>query len=301
MESVKKSIDERALHKREYDSRVNERQMLTKEGKVDISKSLDARLVIMERSETKFEKHNTSSRSGNDADADDADINTVYDEEPMAEVQLIVECNVVAKEQKHVEQPEFNNERGVDQDVEQCHNIRLLPTKLTDNQITEVSNQSLESENIFDVKNDLPKPVTTHYFPKERESMFAKPHHVIAPSSSRNNSISVSTSTLKETYGSNDMIHNYYLEDARKKTQERGRASLIRQKSFGNRVINLKWLWKNKKDEVNNVIRNKARLVAKGYHQKEGIDFEESFAPVARMEAVWIFVAYVACKSFHIY
>ncbi|GJU35062.1 uncharacterized mitochondrial protein-like protein [Tanacetum coccineum] len=50
-------------------------------------------------------------------------------------------------------------------------------------------------------------------------------------------------------------------------------------------VINLKWLWKNKRDEENTVIRNKSRLVAKGYAQKEGIDFEESFAPVARLDA----------------
>nr|GFB83671.1 retrovirus-related Pol polyprotein from transposon TNT 1-94 [Tanacetum cinerariifolium] len=51
-------------------------------------------------------------------------------------------------------------------------------------------------------------------------------------------------------------------------------------------VINLKWLWKNKRDEENTVIRNKSRLVAKGYAQKEGVDFEESFVPVARLEAV---------------
>ncbi|GKA47159.1 ribonuclease H-like domain-containing protein [Tanacetum coccineum] len=50
-------------------------------------------------------------------------------------------------------------------------------------------------------------------------------------------------------------------------------------KPFGKTVIKLKWLWKNKKDEDNTVIRNKARLVAKGYAQEEGIDFEESFAP----------------------
>nr|GEZ98654.1 retrovirus-related Pol polyprotein from transposon TNT 1-94 [Tanacetum cinerariifolium] len=51
-------------------------------------------------------------------------------------------------------------------------------------------------------------------------------------------------------------------------------------------VINMKWLWKNKRDEENTVIRNKSHLVAKGYAQKEGVDFEESFAPVARLEAV---------------
>nr|GEY90991.1 retrovirus-related Pol polyprotein from transposon TNT 1-94 [Tanacetum cinerariifolium] len=66
-------------------------------------------------------------------------------------------------------------------------------------------------------------------------------------------------------------------------------------------VINLKWLWKNKRDEENTVIRNKSRLVAKGYAQKEGVDFEESFAPVARLEAVRLFIAYVAHKSFTIY
>ncbi|GJX76406.1 retrovirus-related pol polyprotein from transposon TNT 1-94 [Tanacetum coccineum] len=72
-------------------------------------------------------------------------------------------------------------------------------------------------------------------------------------------------------------------------------------KPFGKTVIKLKWLWKNKKDEDNNIIRNKARLVSKGYSQEEGIDFEESFALVARLEAVRIFVAYVVHKSFPIY
>nr|GEY33227.1 Gag-Pol polyprotein [Tanacetum cinerariifolium] len=54
-------------------------------------------------------------------------------------------------------------------------------------------------------------------------------------------------------------------------------------KPFGKSIIKLKWLWKNKKDEDQTVIRNKARLVAKGYAQKEGIDFEESFAPDVKM------------------
>ncbi|GJR35729.1 retrovirus-related pol polyprotein from transposon TNT 1-94 [Tanacetum coccineum] len=54
-------------------------------------------------------------------------------------------------------------------------------------------------------------------------------------------------------------------------------------------------------DEENMVIRNKTRLVVRGYHQEEGIDFEESFAPVARMEAIRIFLAYVAHKSFIVF
>nr|GEY33736.1 putative zinc finger, CCHC-type [Tanacetum cinerariifolium] len=72
-------------------------------------------------------------------------------------------------------------------------------------------------------------------------------------------------------------------------------------KPFGKSVIRLKWLWKNKKGKDQTIIRNMARLVAKGYAQEEGIDFEESFAPVVRLEAVWIFIAYAAHKSFPIY
>ncbi|GKA22108.1 hypothetical protein Tco_0708070 [Tanacetum coccineum] len=348
MESVKKSIDERALHKREYDIWVNERQMQTTEDKVDSSKALDASLVDTESSGTTLKEQDTSSRSGNDAHADDADIRPIYDEEPMAEVQTTAEINVFATGQQHTEQPEFNNEGEVDQNVEQCHDTCPLPANVNDNQTTELTNQSLESENIrlkktvaqfqkdflrmeahcvnlelkyqnqalkegqhvakllkenetlkrhykemfdsikttrakniehttsliaknddfkaqlqekgfaiaalknelrkltgnsvntkfakssilgkpalqprrnqlvvrqptafkserprfskqwfasqVDVNNDLSKPVTTHYLPKERESAVAKPHHMIAPGSSR--------------YSSNDMVDRYQL------------------------------------------------------------------------------------------
>ncbi|GJR05515.1 retrovirus-related pol polyprotein from transposon TNT 1-94 [Tanacetum coccineum] len=64
--------------------------------------------------------------------------------------------------------------------------------------------------------------------------------------------------------------------------------------------LTLKWLFKNKHDEENTVIRNKTHLVVRGYHQEEGIDFEESITPVARIEAIRIFLAYVAHKC-HVY
>ncbi|GJU83919.1 hypothetical protein Tco_1291465 [Tanacetum coccineum] len=314
----------------------------------------------------------TSSRSGNDAHADDAYITPIYDEEPMAKVQTTAKINVFTIGQQHTEQPEFNNEGEVDQNADQCHDKCPLPAKLIDNQKTELSYQSLKFENIclkktvaqfqkdflrmeahcvnlelkyqnqalkegqhgqflkvtsneakvkhdidvietinielehkvaklleenetlkrhnkemfdsiktirakniehtaslianndkfkaqlqekgfaiaalkmrkpalqprrnqsvvrqptafkserpslskqrfasqVDVNNDLSKPVTTHYLPKERESAVAKPHHMIAPGSSR--------------YSSNDMVHNHYLEEAKKKTQESSRNS----------------------------------------------------------------------------
>nr|GEW71688.1 retrovirus-related Pol polyprotein from transposon TNT 1-94 [Tanacetum cinerariifolium] len=69
----------------------------------------------------------------------------------------------------------------------------------------------------------------------------------------------------------------------------------------GIKPLTLKWLFKNKHDEENTVIRNKTLLVVRGYRQEEGIDFEESFAPVARMEAIRIFLAYAAHKGFTVY
>ncbi|GKD61312.1 hypothetical protein Tco_1298821 [Tanacetum coccineum] len=100
MEYVKKSIDKRALHKREYDTRY------------------------------------TSSKLGNDEHADDAYIRPIYDEEPMDEVQTTAKINVFATRQHHIEQPEFNNEGEVAQNAEQLksneakvkHDIDVIET-----------------------------------------------------------------------------------------------------------------------------------------------------------------------------
>nr|GEZ70868.1 hypothetical protein [Tanacetum cinerariifolium] len=66
-------------------------------------------------------------------------------------------------------------------------------------------------------------------------------------------------------------------------------------------IITLKWIYKIKLDEYGDVLKNKARLVAKGYRQEEGIDFEESFASVAHIEAIKIFIANTANKNMIIY
>jgi hypothetical protein len=54
----------------------------------------------------------------------------------------------------------------------------------------------------------------------------------------------------------------------------------------GHRVITLKWVFKLKRDEAGAIVKHKARLVARGFMQREGIDFDDTFAPVARMESV---------------
>ncbi|GJZ76248.1 hypothetical protein Tco_0640713 [Tanacetum coccineum] len=399
MESVKKSVDERAQHKQEYDNWMNERQMQSKEGKVDSSKALDTGLVATECSGTKSDKQVTSSSSGNYiTHAVDEDITPVNDQVPFAKVQLTAQHNVLANEQQHSVQsepiydthllekvdrnitPDLTNlyhwGGKIDHNAEKCQVSCPLLDPSVDNMTTEFLNQSLESENIslkktvaqlqkdfsrmeahcvnmelkyqnqvlkdeqhgqilnktsnkakmkkeieiykylydsikktrvqtndhkdsliaqinsktvenadlkaqiqekvfanvalknelrklkgnsldtkfakpsilgkpilqpprnqsvvrqpnafkskrpnfskprfasqVDVNKVLSKPVTPHYLPKVKESVFVKSHHVIASGSSRN--------SFKESYGSNDMTHKYYLEEAKKKTQDK--------------------------------------------------------------------------------
>nr|GEY23859.1 hypothetical protein [Tanacetum cinerariifolium] len=188
MESVKKSIDERALHKREYNTGVNERQMQTTEGKVDMCKALDDSLVNTTCSGTELKEQYIRTRPGNDAHADD-----------------------------HTEQPEFNNEGEVDQNADPCHGKFVRQPTAFKSERPRISKPRFASQ--VDVNNDLSKLVTTDYLPKERESVVAKPHHVIASHNSRNSSKNM------PRFSSNDMVHNHYVEEARKKTQEKVRNS----------------------------------------------------------------------------
>ncbi|GJW12134.1 hypothetical protein Tco_1577961 [Tanacetum coccineum] len=147
MESVKKSINERAQHKRENNRRVNDRVTQSKEGKVDSSKALDAGLVVTESNDQNPERH------------------------PLAEVQLTVQHDTLANEQQHSVQsepiydthllekvdrntiPDSTNmcHRGgeIEQNAEKCQVSCPLLDPSFDNMTTEFSNQSLESENIF--------------------------------------------------------------------------------------------------------------------------------------------------------
>jgi len=67
------------------------------------------------------------------------------------------------------------------------------------------------------------------------------------------------------------------------------------------RIIGTKWLFQNKLDELGTITRNKARLVVQGYNQEEGIDYEETFAPVARIEAIRILLAFAAHMEIKLY
>nr|GEV31596.1 hypothetical protein [Tanacetum cinerariifolium] len=90
-----------------------------------VKKSIDERVQLKREAESK--KQDTSSRSGNDAHDDDADIRPIYNEEPMDEVQMTAKIDVFAIGQEYTEQPKFNNEGEVVQNAEDCHDTCPLP------------------------------------------------------------------------------------------------------------------------------------------------------------------------------
>ncbi|GKD56596.1 hypothetical protein Tco_1289983, partial [Tanacetum coccineum] len=251
MGNVKKSVAERTRHQRQYDKRVNKRQMKMQESMIDLSKALDADLVVTESNGTESEVQDDSSRSGNDTDADDADIRPIYDEEPMVD-QYPEQCQV--KSPMLNSSPDNQTTDYSKQSLEKRflqlllkNDLRKLKGNSIDTKFAKTSVlrklvlQSLRNQSVIrqpnafkserpqmskqrftsqvDVNNNLSRPVTQHYLPKRRESVFAKPYHMITSSESRNSSKNM------PRFSSNDMIHNHHLDEARKKTQERDRNS----------------------------------------------------------------------------
>ncbi|GJS92484.1 hypothetical protein Tco_0799452 [Tanacetum coccineum] len=99
--NVKKFVAKRTRHLRQYDRRVNKRQMKTQESKINMGKVLDAYLVVTESSGTESKVQDKSSRSENDTD--DADIRPIYDEEPMDEGQILNDASNKSKMKKEID------------------------------------------------------------------------------------------------------------------------------------------------------------------------------------------------------
>nr|GEY49295.1 retrovirus-related Pol polyprotein from transposon TNT 1-94 [Tanacetum cinerariifolium] len=179
MGSVKKSISERALHKHEYDNKVNERKMRTQEGKVDMVKALDASLIVTKSNETESEKQDESSRHG-----------------------------MIQMPKMHISGPHMTKSQWL-------RKKRVVRQPIAFKYKRPQISKSRFASQVVE-KNYLSKLVTTHSWPKVKQSAFAKPRHVIAFSESRNISKNMSRSTPKAPFSSNDMVHNHYLEEARK-------------------------------------------------------------------------------------
>ncbi|GJY65327.1 retrovirus-related pol polyprotein from transposon TNT 1-94 [Tanacetum coccineum] len=115
-----------------------------------------------------------------------------------------------------------------------------------------------------------------------------------ANSTNRDSTVSPSVSTARQSFTNVDNLPTDPLmpdlEDIRLVDLPKGK-----------HAIGTKWVYRNKKDERGIVVRNKARLVAQGYTQEEGIDYDEVFAPVARIEAIRLFLAYASFMGFIVY
>ncbi|GJZ75874.1 hypothetical protein Tco_0640339 [Tanacetum coccineum] len=177
----------------------------------------------MQTSGTESEKQDTSSRSRNDTDTLDAVIRHVYDKEAMAEVQLTVVHNVLANEQQHVEQPEIINEGKVDQDAKQCQE-KVFATAALKNKLRNLRGISVDTK--FAKPSILGKPSLQllrnqsvvrqpNAFKSERPK-FSKPR--FASQVDVKNDLNSSKNMSR--FSSSDMVHNYYLEETKKKTQE---------------------------------------------------------------------------------
>nr|GEV72303.1 hypothetical protein [Tanacetum cinerariifolium] len=230
MGNVKKFVAERTHYQRQCDERVNKRQLQMQESKIDMGKAVDVDLVVIESSGIESEVQDENSRSVNDTDANDVDIRPIYDKEPMAEVQLTAEysgkgfCNCCFKNdlrklKGNSVDTKFAKTSVLGKPILQSlrNQSVVRQPKAFKYERPQMSKQQFASQ--VDVNNNLLRPLTQHYLPKRRESVFAKPDHMVASSESMNSSKNIPRFSL------NDMVHNHDLNEARKMTQKRDRNS----------------------------------------------------------------------------
>ncbi|GJR18816.1 retrovirus-related pol polyprotein from transposon TNT 1-94 [Tanacetum coccineum] len=120
---------------------------------------------------------------------------------------------------------------------------------------------------------------------------------VSAEADMNNLDITIQVSLIVTTRIHKDHPLDQVIGDLQSATQTRRMSKNLEE----HRAIGTKWVFRNKKDERGIVIRNKERLVAQGYTQEEGIDYDEVFDPVARIEAIRLFLAYASFKDFVVY
>nr|GFB67469.1 putative ribonuclease H-like domain-containing protein [Tanacetum cinerariifolium] len=115
---------------------------------------------------------------------------------------------------------------------------------------------------------------------------------------------SITVSPIPTTRVHKDHHVTQIIGDLSSATQTRSMTRMARDQvdlSHGKRAIGTKWVFRNKKDKRGIVVRNKARLVVQGHTHEEGIDYEEVFALVARIEAIRLFLAYASFMGFMVY
>nr|GEU48032.1 retrovirus-related Pol polyprotein from transposon TNT 1-94 [Tanacetum cinerariifolium] len=321
MESLRESIQERAKNKREYDRRMNDRMMQSKEGNVDLSKALDAGLVVAKNNETDAERHVQSSRSRKDTHVEDADINSVNDKQPMAEVKLTAGRNILANEQKHYEQSESTCDTYLLEKVDRNTTPVSIDMSQKGGEIDQntiklalepaVSTESLSSTT---VDQDAPLPSNSQTSPEtqspvisndvEEENHDLDVAHMnnnpffsipIPENDSESSSLDVIPTVLHTIAPNSEHVTKYTkdhpLDNIIIMQEELHEFERLKVWELIPRLDNvmdiiLKWIYKVKLDELGGILKNKACLVARGYQQEEGIGFEKYFALSTRLDAI---------------
>nr|GEX17918.1 ribosomal protein L14, bacterial-type [Tanacetum cinerariifolium] len=251
MDALKMLIWKRALHEnkwqmkkqevraiKEIEKRLNESKMQTQERMVNEGIALDAGLdsEASTYDNTSTEQHDGSSSSRHVADAERTQVNKVVSDKENVAIGPSYDNNTLTENHQSWGNLLYNHSK-INQLYGNSMDTKFAePSILGKPPLQPLRNQSiLRQPNAFkserpkfskpqfasqvDVKNDLSKLVTLNYWPNVRQRTFAKPYHVIASRESRN------SSKNRPRFSSNDMVHNHYLEEAKKKTHERDRNS----------------------------------------------------------------------------
>nr|GEV13923.1 putative ribonuclease H-like domain-containing protein [Tanacetum cinerariifolium] len=237
-------------------------------------------------------------------------------------------------------QPLSDNENKVDEDLREeseCHDQEKLDNVNSTNNvnaaginIVSIVGTNTSNELLFDQKMHELEDINTFNISNEDEDNGAE-----ADMNNLDTAIQVSPTPTTRIYKDHpldqvigDLYSNTQTGNMSKNLEEHGFVTTIHQRTnhkdlqnclfacflsqeepkktlmdlpYGKRVLGTKWVFRNKKDERGIVIRNKARLVTQGHTQEEGIDYDEVFAPVARIEAIRLFLAYDSFKDFVVY
>ncbi|GJT14579.1 hypothetical protein Tco_0861621 [Tanacetum coccineum] len=216
MGNVKKSVAERTRHQRQYDRRVNKRRADARGVRlIRVKQCCNADIRLISDEEAIWMRSKTIEQTTSLL-ANNADLKAHIQENVFAITAL---KNDLRKLKGNSVDTKFAKTSVLGKLVLQSlrnQSVVRQPNAFKSER-PQMSKQRFASQ--VDVNNNLSRPVTLYYLPKRRESVFAKPDHMIASSESRNSSKNM------PRLSSNDMIHNHYLDEARQKTQERDRNS----------------------------------------------------------------------------
>nr|GEX27208.1 retrovirus-related Pol polyprotein from transposon TNT 1-94 [Tanacetum cinerariifolium] len=297
--------------------------MQMQEGKVDMGKALDDGLVVTESSGIESNKQDTSSKLGNDTTHEvDVDIRLVNVQEPLAEnpLSIIPYVPPTKNDWDLLFQPMFNEYFNPPPSVVSLvpaaaalrpTNTIALPSSTFIDQVTlsaSTSSTIQETESLVISEGVEEQSQPTHFVDDPFLDILT-----LEPSSRESSSnlqtdvmwyffdaflTSVKPKNFKEA-----LLESSWINAMQEEIHEFKRMNVWRLVPYLDlaMIIKLKRIFKVKQDEFGGVLKNKTMLVAKGYRQEEEIDFEESFALVARIEAIKIFIANAANKNMTIY